>query len=61
MEVDEEGTVAAAATGVQIMTRRRLPSLNVNRPFMFMIRDVLENVCLFSGQFVDPDGDNIAM
>jgi len=63
IEVDEEGTVAAAATGVGMVLLSAYvgPEVNVDRPFLFIIRDTQENVNLFSGQFVDPEGDNLAL
>ena len=57
IEVNEDGTEAAAATAV----RHRVPACRViypkftcDRPFMFMIRDNLTGVTLFSGHVTDP-------
>ena len=65
IEVDEEGTVAAAATRIEVfMLNARIlptPAITVDRPFMFIIRDIEQNVNLFMGQFVDPEGDNLAI
>jgi len=61
IKVDEEGTVAAAATGLEVNLLSLPPAITVDRPFMFIIRDMEQNVNLFSGQFVDPEGDNLAM
>ena len=56
-EREEEGTEAAAATGV-VMARAALP-LNVHvfradHPFLFAIRDVRSNNILFMGRVTDP-------
>lgn len=58
MEVNEEGTEAAAATGVVMDTK----SANFNKPlifradhpFVFVIRDLKSNSILFMGRMVDP-------
>ena len=54
IEVDEEGTEAAAATAV-MMTRmafRPTPLMQFDHPFQFMIYDEEHAVCLFSGMFM---------
>jgi serpin B len=55
--VDEEGTEAAAATAV-IMgpTSIMLPdlTLTVDRPFVFVIRDLATGQILFIGRVLDP-------
>jgi hypothetical protein len=54
--VDEEGTEAAAATGV-IMGRtavRQIPTFRVDHPFVFMIRDNRSGNILFMGRVTDP-------
>lgn len=57
IKVDEKGTEAAAATAVTISAGSAAPadivSLNIDRPFLFFIRDV-NGAVLFSGQVVDP-------
>jgi len=50
VEVNEEGTEAAAATGVGIGVTSLPPSLVVNRPFVFVIRERLSGTVLFIGQ-----------
>jgi serpin B len=54
--VDENGTEAAAATAVTVGTTSApvdIVELNIDRPFLFFIRDDNAAV-LFSGQVVDP-------
>lgn len=58
-EVNEEGTVAAGATSVEIgVTSVQLPQepfvMKVDRPFFFAIRDNGTGVVLFMGSVVDP-------
>ncbi|UOR06837.1 serpin family protein [Hymenobacter aerilatus] len=54
VEVDEEGTEAAAATAVGIVTTSAgpPPELWLNRPFLFLIREKSSNAILFIGQLV---------
>ncbi len=55
--VDEEGTEAAAATAVAVSVEALPPEpikLTVDRPFVFLIRDVELGVVLFLGRVVDP-------
>lgn len=58
VKVDESGTEAAAATAVIANTGAAAPvnpkSVNVDRPFLFMIRDVPTNSVLFAGRVLDP-------
>lgn len=57
VSVDEEGTEAAAATAV-VMKMTAAPEnplrLNVDRPFLFLIRDHQTNSILFLGRVVEP-------
>ena len=54
IEVNEEGTEAAAATAVMLV--RSLPmEVVINRPFFFMIRDTKHDMTLFTGVVADPD------
>ena len=53
VEVNEEGTEAAAVTSVELI--RSLPfQMNVNRPFFCAIRDNTTGTILFMGTIVDP-------
>jgi serpin B len=56
VEVNEEGTEAAAATAVEIATRsvRQYPVFRADHPFLFMIRDNKTGSLLFMGRMVDP-------
>ena len=55
IEVDEEGSEAAATTAV-VMTRgmERPDSFRADRPFIFMIRENKTGLILFSGKITDP-------
>jgi serpin B len=53
IEVDEEGTEAAAATGAA-MAGSHGPTIDVNRPFLFLIRDQATDTTLFVGRVLDP-------
>ena len=57
VSVDEEGTEAAAATAV-VMSLTSAPEnplhLEVDRPFLFLIRDIQTNSILFMGRVVEP-------
>lgn len=56
IEVDEEGTRAAAATGAA-MAESHGPTIDVDRPFLYLIRDTGAGVTLFMGRVVDPTID----
>jgi len=57
VSVDEAGTEAAAATAV-VMAFKALPSppieVTVDRPFVFLIRDIETGAILFVGRVVNP-------
>ena len=59
VSVDEAGTEAAAATAV-IMKLLSAPEppveLTIDRPFVFLIRDIETGAILFVGRVVDPSG-----
>ncbi len=57
IEVDEQGTVAAAATAVMAGTGAAPPQptqLHVDHPFLFALRDRVTGALLFFGRVVDP-------
>ncbi len=56
VEVNEEGTEAAAATGVVMMTKcRRIPQVfNADHPFLFFIRHNPTKSILFYRRFCSP-------
>ena len=55
VNVDEEGTEAAAATAVTFLESNPPPAtMTVNRPFLFLIRDRPSGTLLFIGRVVDP-------
>jgi serpin B len=54
VEVNEEGTVAAAATSVGIGPTSAPARIEVDRPFLFAIRERLTGSILFMGKIMDP-------
>ncbi len=54
VEVNEEGTEAAAVTKVVMGRTSGPPTLHFDRPFFFAIRDNATGTLLFLGQVVDP-------
>ncbi|XP_072179986.1 leukocyte elastase inhibitor-like isoform X1 [Diadema setosum] len=61
IEVNEEGSEAAAATAVHMMARSIAPrpyELKFDHPFMFLIRDRRSKAVLFMGRIVDPPHDS---
>ena len=57
IEVNEEGTEAAAATGLMMKsTAIETPSVvfNFNKPFIFYIKDTKTGLNLFAGKVADP-------
>lgn len=58
VEVNEEGTEAAAATAVEMVTKSALrsPVFRADHPFLFLIRDNQSGAVLFMGRMVDPKG-----
>jgi serpin B len=56
VQVDEQGTVAAAATADTFRTSGAPigDELLVDRPFLFFVRDKLSGAILFAGQVTDP-------
>ena len=56
IEVNEEGTEAAAVTVVDIVDESVSldPQFVANRPFLFFIRDNMTNSVIFSGVMMEP-------
>lgn len=56
IEVDEEGTVAAAATSITFAGTAYIPAVifNADHAFLFTIMDKRSKIILFMGQVVDP-------
>ena len=54
VSVDEAGTEAAAATAVVMGIASLPPSVTIDRPFVFLIRDIETGAILFVGRVVDP-------
>ncbi len=57
IEVNEEGTEAAAATAVEMELESAPMRLEFNRPFLFVIEEPETKTILFIGQLVDPTQD----
>lgn len=57
LEVNEEGSEAAAATVVEIVETSAGPpaAIKINRPFLFFIREKHSNTILFSGKLMNPE------
>ena len=53
ISVDENGTYAVAATAAE-MVGPDVPTVRLNRPFLFLIRDIESDTILFLGQVMDP-------
>ncbi|KAM5129309.1 serine protease inhibitor A3L-like [Mantella aurantiaca] len=54
LDVDEKGTVAAAASGVAIFRLSSVPSISVNRPFISIISEHNTNSILFMATVMNP-------
>ena len=54
LEINEEGTEAAAATVIGIEVTSLPAATHVDRPFLFFIRERNSGTILFSGKLVDP-------
>jgi serpin B len=58
IDVAEEGTEAAAATGIGValvaMVRTEVPVFRADHPFVFQIRDTKTGLVLFTGRLMDP-------
>jgi serpin B len=54
IEVDEEGTVAAAATGGVVETSGAAEGVTIDHPFLFLLRDTKTGSVIFMGHVEDP-------
>jgi serpin B len=56
IRTDEEGTEAAAATVVEfeLTSMPQVTVVNINRPFLYFIRETTTGTIVFMGQVVDP-------
>lgn len=56
VEVNEEGTEAAAATAVEMITKSMpyFPVFRADHPFLYLIRDNRSGAILFMGRLADP-------
>ncbi|SFH33628.1 serpin B [Pontibacter chinhatensis] len=55
VEVNEEGTEAAAATSVGMVLTSIPSSIRIDRPFVFLIREKSSNAILFIGKLMQPE------
>jgi serpin B len=57
VEVNEQGTEAAASTAVEMQTRSilRHPVFRADHPFLFLIRDNKTRTILFMGRLANPE------
>ena len=58
IEVNEEGSEAAAASPVMAMLRMMPPEFVVDHPFLFCIRDNRSLAVLFLGRVFNPNNGN---
>jgi serpin B len=54
LEVNEEGTEAAAVTSVGVVTTSLPQAVQIDRPFLFLIREKSSGAILFIGQITNP-------
>ncbi|XP_044765721.1 serine protease inhibitor 77Ba-like [Coccinella septempunctata] len=54
IDVDEEGTIAAAASGAAVTYKQQTPKFNANRPFIYSIVDMEAKSVVFNGVFRNP-------
>lgn len=55
VQVDERGTVAAAATAAVVQRKSAPQPIRLDHPFVFFIRDNLTGALLFTGRVADPE------
>jgi serpin B len=56
VDVNEEGTEAAAATAVVMLKGSLPPAFRADHPFLFLIRDMRSGSILFLGRVMNPTG-----
>ncbi len=56
VDVNEEGTEAAGVTSVEVRQVSIPPTLYIDRPFLFAIRERFSGTVLFLGLIMDPAG-----
>ncbi len=56
VDVNEEGTEAAAATAVVMLRSSLPPPFRADHPFLFLIRDTRSGSILFLGRVINPTG-----
>ena len=61
VDVNEEGTEAAAATVVEIRETSAGPAVRADRPFLFFIRERLSGTILFAGKLASPPAESPGM
>ena len=54
ISVDENGTEAAVASGAVLGPITVPPQVNIDQPFIFLIRDIKTGSILFMGRVLDP-------
>jgi serpin B len=54
VDVNEEGTEAAAVTSIDIILTSLPPSIRADKPFIFLIREKSSNTILFIGKLENP-------
>jgi serpin B len=54
VKVNEEGTEAAAATGISVDVTSAPSAFTADHPFLFLIRDNVTGSILFLGRVSDP-------
>ena len=54
IEVNEEGSEAAASTGMVIMMLSMPPQFTCDKPCLFLIQDKLTGLVLFAGRVANP-------
>ncbi len=56
VEVNEEGTEAAAVTSIGVGVTSAPPSVRIDRPYLFLIRERSTGTVLFAGKIMNPNG-----